>query len=617
MRRLLPLAWLILALLPWPARAAEGLVVRLSPPDTTAFPQISTYVQVWDAAGHFVDGLEARHFTVIEDGRYRGVDSLEAVAPGVQFALAVQPGETFRIRDANGRTRWDYLLAFWQDWSANQPAAQDDVSLILAGGAEQTHRRDLHAWGDALATYTPDFAAPPALTALSRALEVVADPTPRPGMGRAVLLITPPLPPDAETVAGVQTLSTLALQNGVSVSVWMVAAPTLRVSPQADLLRTLTTATQGTFAVVSAPEDIPDPAPWLEAQRHAYRLTYTARPAVGEAHTLQLWLHAPQGEARSAEVPFAFQVQPPNPIFVQPPTSVERQPADRSRQALLDFAAYRPQQVPIEVLIDFPDGHPRPLREVTLLLDGRVLARATAPPFDRFLWDVRDITQDERHRLQLEAVDAGGLVGRSIEITVEVRVPRPEERLSTLLYLNLPRLALAAVLFTLALAFLGLVLSGRLAPKVPFADVRPRRAAAPTESRPPAAPARPRGVRWRWPRRHATPTAPAYLEPLDGQGRLPIQHTDLTLGSDPARAVLHLDDPSVSPLHARLRREADGYRLLDAGSVAGTWVNYEPVPPEGIRLQSGDLIHLGRVAFRFWITAEPAPEPTILPLGEG
>jgi predicted component of type VI protein secretion system len=64
-------------------------------------------------------------------------------------------------------------------------------------------------------------------------------------------------------------------------------------------------------------------------------------------------------------------------------------------------------------------------------------------------------------------------------------------------------------------------------------------------------------------------------------------------------------------LHARLIRLAAGhYQLRDQGSVAGTWVNYQQVPEEGQILKHGDLIHIGRSAFRFRL-AEAPPEPEI------
>jgi pSer/pThr/pTyr-binding forkhead associated (FHA) protein len=31
----------------------------------------------------------------------------------------------------------------------------------------------------------------------------------------------------------------------------------------------------------------------------------------------------------------------------------------------------------------------------------------------------------------------------------------------------------------------------------------------------------------------------------------------------------------------------------------GTWVNYTPVSQEGVNVEDGDLIHIGRVGFRF------------------
>jgi predicted component of type VI protein secretion system len=75
---------------------------------------------------------------------------------------------------------------------------------------------------------------------------------------------------------------------------------------------------------------------------------------------------------------------------------------------------------------------------------------------------------------------------------------------------------------------------------------------------------------------------------------------DLTIGSDPARCGLLLDDPSVSGLHARLiRRAAGAFSLRDQHSIAGTWVNEAAVAEGGVDLRHGDRIFFGRAAFRF------------------
>jgi pSer/pThr/pTyr-binding forkhead associated (FHA) protein len=73
-----------------------------------------------------------------------------------------------------------------------------------------------------------------------------------------------------------------------------------------------------------------------------------------------------------------------------------------------------------------------------------------------------------------------------------------------------------------------------------------------------------------------------------------------TFGSDPNQADQLVEDGSVAELHARLTRESQGvFRLSDEGSIAGTWVNYAPISSDGIILEQGDLVHIGRVGFRF------------------
>jgi pSer/pThr/pTyr-binding forkhead associated (FHA) protein len=85
---------------------------------------------------------------------------------------------------------------------------------------------------------------------------------------------------------------------------------------------------------------------------------------------------------------------------------------------------------------------------------------------------------------------------------------------------------------------------------------------------------------------------------------IPISTPEMTFGSDPIQATRVLDDPSVSPLHARLRGENGKYILNDEGSTAGTWVNYEQLTAP-MRLQHGDVIHIGRVSYRFMLRTVP------------
>ncbi|GAB4474927.1 MAG: hypothetical protein Kow0088_11310 [Anaerolineales bacterium] len=91
-------------------------------------------------------------------------------------------------------------------------------------------------------------------------------------------------------------------------------------------------------------------------------------------------------------------------------------------------------------------------------------------------------------------------------------------------------------------------------------------------------------------------------------------HEELTVGRNATRNALVIDDPSVESVHARLLRQPDGrIRICDLGSLMGTWVNYTPVSQEGVILEDGDLIHFGRVGFRFRLRQTKQDDVLFLP----
>jgi len=116
------------------------------------------------------------------------------------------------------------------------------------------------------------------------------------------------------------------------------------------------------------------------------------------------------------------------------------------------------------------------------------------------------------------------------------------------------------------------------------------------------------------------PEAPAYLYRLTHGGEpasilpIPVLEKDLTFGTDPVQCTRVLDDPSISPLHARIKQTLEGgFIIYDHGSVAGTWVNYEPVTREGHRLAHGDRIHFGQLMYRFDLNRPAAEsEPKVI-----
>jgi hypothetical protein len=68
-------------------------------------------------------------------------------------------------------------------------------------------------------------------------------------------------------------------------------------------------------------------------------------------------------------------------------------------------------------------------------------------------------------------------------------------------------------------------------------------------------------------------------------------------------------------LHARLKRTDGGdFLLFDNNTVAGTWVNYDPISKDGCVLRHGDVVNFGQLMYRFSLKNPPVDaEPKIIP----
>jgi pSer/pThr/pTyr-binding forkhead associated (FHA) protein len=64
-----------------------------------------------------------------------------------------------------------------------------------------------------------------------------------------------------------------------------------------------------------------------------------------------------------------------------------------------------------------------------------------------------------------------------------------------------------------------------------------------------------------------------------------------------SRSEIFLDDLSVSRRHAEFRRESDEFKVIDVGSLNGTYVNREPV--DSAVLANGDQIQIGKFCLVF------------------
>jgi hypothetical protein len=611
-RVILTLIWmqiLLLGVVNRSVSAQEGDRARLAPVNTEEFPEISTYLDVRTPQGEFIHSLESQHITIIEDGKRLPVAELSNLHTGVQLVLAVSPGPSFDIRDVQGLSRYDYLVQALDDWAqSRQGSTVDDLSLLTAEGSETTHTTDLERWAAVLASYQPvGREVAPDFDVLARALDAASDPTTNPGMSRAVLFITSL--PEQDVSLGLQSLAARANQQGVKIYVWMVASSELFFSPQAEGLSQLADQTGGELFAYSGQEAIPSPEEYFQPLRDVYYLAYNSQITTSGLHQVSAEVNF-NGQVFNTPVQdFELEVLPPNIAFVSPPMEIERAIIDRSE---VDNDLLMPTSQDIELLVEFPDGYARSLNKTTLLVDGAVEAVNTGEPFELFVWDLSDYTTSGEHILTAEIEDDLGLTYRSADTSVQVIVENPSTNPLRVISQNRSILAVIVIAISGVTLLLVLVLGGRLRPGFWRDWRRKKKKSDPVtqpvhvEQEPTTQPRSTWINRLQWPRRRVTTKSYAQLIPLidanqeDSSPPIAITGNKVTFGTDPEKVDQVLDDLSINDLHAKLIRISEGeFRLSDEGSIAGTWVNYSPVSSEGTDLEQGDLIHIGRIGFRF------------------
>ena len=408
--------------------------------------------------------------------------------------------------------------------------------------------------------------------------------------------------PAAGDIPLLQNLSQRASASSIRVNVWIVASQDFSSTSGATALKDLAIQTGGGYFYFSGQETLPSPDTYLAPLRHTYQLEYSSGILTSGSHTLAVQATLNGEPVLSADLTFELDIQPPNPILEAPPQQIVRTAPDSRTTAVSSFI---PSQQTINIIIEFPDKRTRPLVRTVLYVDGAVAAENTSAPFDQFTWDLKGYTTSAPHILTVEAVDSFGLSKVSLGVPVLVTIVRPQFGLLPWLSRNSLWVALGAIFFA----------GGGLAVILTRSRIKNRRK-TPTGRRsrldPLTQPVHPerrkRGLHLGW--KPPAKPAEAYLVRLKDDGQpitapaIPISSAEVIFGSDPIQATYILDDPSVSPLHARLKEKGGQYILSDEKSVAGTWINYEQLTgPRNLR--HGDVIHFGRLSYRFMLRKPP------------
>lgn len=570
--------------------------VRISPPDTQDFPTVRFFLSASGGDGRRIEGLTPSSVRIIEDGTSLQPDSVEEVGIGTRQLFIVNTNEGMGVRDSRGRSRFHFVREALVQWWTGAEAAQfaaDDLIVVTGAGPLVEHSQTAAVAAAALDGHEPSFDAEITnFDLLLQSLSYLEDPGPKQRAPSFVFFCTSMIRGEEE----------LALTNAIARANELGAAihPILIDNPEIvqedgyQRLERLAEATGGQVILLDrADPQLTNLADRILSQRTQYQVSYQSGVTETGFHELQAQVTGEGLVASSEARSFQVDVSAPEVTFVQPPTDITRRSDDPSTPV----EALPPTDLTVQLLVTFPDGHSRSVVRSQLLMDGEVIAERTAPPFNSLRWDLNNLRQDQTVQLQAVIQDSLGLEGRSLAHPVQVEVVPPPSGLAAL------RPALGSLLLILAALLVGAV-----ATVVLFAYSRDRGAAEGDLGHDRAYSPRPLD---RASLQGSDASSPeAWLIPLKEEGaegrRLPLTGADITLGNDASLVTFPFSEPSLSGLHARLIRQAGGrYLLRDQGSVAGTWVNYDPVPDEGVTLRHGDVIHLGRLTLRFQLPKLP------------
>ena len=590
--------------------AARAEIIRINVSD---FPTMHGMLDVYDAEGKFATGLDAMNLTVLENGSPLPVTNLTENDIGAQIVVAINPGPAMDIQDELGISRYDRVVDTLRIWAEARPIEPvDELSLISTTGPILTSASPSE-WRNSLVSFQPDSrASVPSLQSLTFALDLLeGQQGSQEGMKRSILFLTPHLP-DQTSVDALEQLTERASFLGVRVNVWLIDTDAYFAHFSANALKSMALQTGGNYFAYSGIETLPDPETYFAHLRHVYTFDYESQLNVGGAHALAMQAQRSDLNLVSDSINFTIDIQPPSPLLVSPPSQIVRQaPEDNPYNTDL----LQPTEASLEYLIEFPDGYERPITRVALYVDDELVSEDTEPPFDSLTWDISGFTASEEHSLSIEVEDSLGLSQRSLGIPTTLTVVQPPSgllgffgRYGSLLTIGV--IALTGLILGVILLVGGrrrLLAARREAQKASHDPLtQPLPAEKTRKKKSPRLPIpswgqHPRGGR-----------ASAQLARLNGKGLepigepIPLTGETLTLGNDPVKAAYVLDDPSISPLHATISQNEEGqYVLQDQGSVAGTWVNLDPISKEGTILSHGDVIHLGAMRFQFVLAKAP------------
>jgi len=210
-----------------------------------------------------------------------------------------------------------------------------------------------------------------------------------------------------------------ALDHHITIHIWLTENPEVSTYEQVSHLRTLAEGSGGSLFLFSGSEPIPDPTSYVLGLGKRYQVSYLSQARTSGEHTLALSLRTSTGMVTSPSVSFSVNVQPAEVQFLNLPQMLTVQTAEDG--------SLSPAELPVEITVSFPDGHPRSTAKASLLDKWRALPKEnTSAPYYNFRVVLADFPEAESLSLQAKITDEFGLSSQSKVTALKLEVlPAP------------------------------------------------------------------------------------------------------------------------------------------------------------------------------------------------
>ncbi len=519
-------------------------------------------------------------FTIIENGERVIPDSLETSYAGVHFSLVINPGYSLTLSGVSGQQYYAEMIKAIKTIGPDRDHPEANrYSLHINPDISKTELTNYDAWVKEIDAYQENQRnLVPSLDSLNLAITALENSQSE--LDTVLLYITPYLHPSI--LPGFFSLVERAAAIQIPMHVWIVMDRGMLGTAYETNLRDALQTTGGSLSTFTGQEELPDPKAYLEGKGNRYSLTYRSQLRQSGKVDIALEVEMSDGVVlRSDTSTIDLRVEPARLTFINLPEKLELiQNAD---------GFLSPGSLPVETLIEFPDGYPRGIVSSSLFVNSKEVQTNTVAPYGSFVVDLHDFIEAEELRLEVRLVDELGLQARSSTLTIQLDIFQPANPYKDAWYAN----------YWLWLGLLG------LAGLIAFLIFRKPTKKEPIEKN---------TTERKEEKGEQALAAPTFVT-IKSYGSLikldPDQtpsaekphllvHEVTLIGRDTTKANLVLDHPSLEPLHAEIHFFSDGrIRITDFNSTSGTYVNFEPVTTHGKNLQHADLIHFGSLFFRF------------------